>query len=239
MKRPVEALEKLRALERTYALPEGSADRLLVILEALETEQASVTTVRDPATAADVHVADSLVALQLPEVKEATRIADLGAGGGFPGLALAVALPAAHVTLVESVRRKCEFMNRAAKLAAVDNAEAVHARAEEWTAGIGNNDLVVARALAPLAAIAEYAAPLLVDGGTLIAYKARRDAEEEAAGLRAADELGLTVGPILPVDPYPGAGERHLHIFTKTAPTPNRFPRRAGMARKRPLGTAR
>ncbi|HVJ20061.1 MAG TPA: hypothetical protein VM686_31825, partial [Polyangiaceae bacterium] len=85
---------------------------------------------------------------------------------------------------------------------------------------------------------AEYAAPLLTDGGTAIAYKARRDPEEEAAGARAAEEVGLSVGPVLSVDPYPGAGERHLHLFTKTAPTPNRFPRRAGMARKRPLGTA-
>jgi 16S rRNA (guanine527-N7)-methyltransferase len=130
-------------------------------------------------------------------------------------------------------------MNRAAALVELTNATAVHARAEEWTDGIGANDVIVARALAPLAAIAEYAAPLLKDGGTAIAYKARRDAQEEAAGCRAAEEVGLSVGPVVAVDPYPGAGERHLHIFTKISPTPNRFPRRAGMARKRPLGTAR
>jgi 16S rRNA (guanine527-N7)-methyltransferase len=235
----VTALDKLRALEQAFELPGGSADKLLTILEALETEEASVTAIRDPLAGADVHVADSLVALEVPELRAAKQIADLGAGGGFPGLALAVALPQAHVTLVESVGRKCDFIRRASDLAGLDNTNVVHARAEEWTDGIGTNDVIVARAIAPLAPIAEYAAPLLTDGGTLIAYKARRDPEEDAAASRAAIELGLSLGEIIAVNPYPGAGERHLHLFTKTAPTPNRFPRRAGMARKRPLGTAR
>lgn len=239
MKPRGQALERLLELERDYALPAGSAEQLMIVLTELESETASVTTVRDPRTAADVHVADSLVALQLPEIQQAQQIADLGAGGGFPGLALAVALPDAQVSLVESVGRKCEFMNRAAGLAQIGNAQAVHARAEEWDTGIGINDVVVARALAPLPAIAEYAAPLLREGGLMVAYKARRDPSEEAAGYRAAGELGLSPGSVLEVDPYPGAGERHLHLFRKTAPTPNRFPRRAGMARKRPLGTAR
>jgi 16S rRNA (guanine527-N7)-methyltransferase len=234
----VPAPDRLAALELEYSLPEGSAVRLLEILRELESEQASVTTIRDPGLAADVHVADSLVALQLPQVRSARRIADLGAGGGFPGLALAVALPNAHVALVESVGRKCKFMERAANVAGLTNTEAVHARAEDWPAGIGANDVVVARALAPLGVIAEYAAPLLEQGGLLVAYKARRDAAEEQTALRAARELGLTPGEVRAVAPYPGTGERHLHLFEKTAPTPKGFPRRAGMARKRPLGTA-
>lgn len=239
MKHPGKALDKLRALEQAYELPGGSAEKFVSILEALETEEASVTTVRDPVVGADVHVADSLAALRVPELRAGRRIADLGAGGGFPGLALAVALPDAHVSLVESVGRKCDFITRCARAAGISNAEAVHVRAEAWTEGLGTNDVIVARALAPLAAIAEYAAPLLVQGGMLIAYKAKRDGEEESAGARAAAELGLAVGPIIAVAPYPGAGERHLHLFTKVAQTPDRFPRRAGMARKRPLGTAR
>jgi 16S rRNA (guanine527-N7)-methyltransferase len=238
VKTPADALRRLGQLEREYELPAGSADRLLVVLEALETEQASVTTVRNPRDAADVHVADSLVGLRVPELAGAKRIADLGAGGGFPGLALAIALPKAHVTLVDSVRRKCDFMNRAAALAGIVNANAVHARAEEWTAGLGANDVVVARALAPLGVIAEYAAPLLTPGGLLVAYKARRDASEERVGDRAAAELGLSAAEVIEVAPYPAAGDRHLHLFRKTAATPEGFPRRAGMARKRPLGTA-
>lgn len=229
------ALPRLRALEAAYGLPHGAAEALDSVLVLLESEPASVTSVRDPAAAADVHVADSLVALELPAVRAARRIADLGAGGGFPGLALAAALPGAHVTLVESVGRKCEFMRRAAGAAGLVNTEVVHARAEEWVVGRGSCDLVTARALAPLNVLAEYAAPLLSAGGAMLAYKGRRDPDEEADAAAATELLGMAAVAIEPVTPFPGAGERHLYLYSKVRETPDRFPRRAGMARKRPL----
>ena len=178
------------------------------------------------------------MALDLPEVRAATAIADLGAGAGFPGLPLAIALPAARVSCVESVGRKCAFISRAAEACGATNATAVHARAEEWTAGREACDLVTARALAPLAVVAEYAAPLLVVAGSLVAWRGRRDPDDEAAGARAAAELGMEPGPVVRVEPYPGALHRHLHVIRKVASTPDRFPRRPGMARKRPLGGA-
>jgi 16S rRNA (guanine527-N7)-methyltransferase len=95
---------------------------------------------------------------------------------------------------------------------------------------------VTARALAPLAVLAEYAAPLLREGGVLVAWKGRRDAQEERDAAAAAEELGLAVEEIRPVRPYPEAEHRHLHLLRKVAPTPDRFPRRPGIARKRPLG---
>ena len=85
--------------------------------------------------------------------------------------------------------------------------------------------------------LCEYAAPLLREGGALVAWKGARDAEEEAAGARAAAELGLESREVLAVEPFPGAHSRHLHVVVKVAPTPARFPRRAGVAAKRPLGT--
>lgn len=139
---------------------------------------------------------------------------------------------------MESVGRKCAFITRAAEACEVGNAEAVHARAEEWTDGREGCDLITARALAPLAVVAEYAAPLLTLGGFLVAWRGRRDPEDEAAGARAAADLGLEPGPVIRVEPYPGALHRHLHVMRKAAPTPDRFPRRPGMARKRPLGGA-
>jgi 16S rRNA (guanine527-N7)-methyltransferase len=89
--------------------------------------------------------------------------------------------------------------------------------------------------VAPLAVLAEYAAPLLEPGGALVAWKGARDRDEEARGERAAAELGLDVGPPLPVEPYSGSRNRHLHVYLKVGETPTRFPRRAGMALKRPL----
>jgi 16S rRNA (guanine527-N7)-methyltransferase len=234
---PAPAVEReLAALVERYALAPAAAGRLGALLRALAADPHAPTTVRDPPEAVRVHVADSLVALELADVATATRIADLGAGAGFPGLPLAVALPAARVALVESVARKCAFIAAAADAAGLANVEVVAERAESWGAGIGSRDLVTARALAPLSVLAEYAAPLLREGGALVAWKGRRDAQEERDAVAAAAELGLAVEQIRPVDPYPSAEHRHLHVLRKVAPTPERFPRRPGMARKRPLG---
>jgi 16S rRNA (guanine527-N7)-methyltransferase len=112
----------------------------------------------------------------------------------------------------------------------------VHSRAEDWQDGIGRQDLVTARALAALPVLCEYAAPLLVEGGELVAYKGAVAGEEANAGARAAAEVGLEPAGVLAVTPYPGAGPATLHRFRKIAPTPPRFPRRPGMALKRPLG---
>ena len=188
-----------------------------------------------PEDAVDVHIADSLAALTFDELRQARAIADIGAGAGFPGLALAVALPDARVDLIESAGRKVAVIERLAAAAGVGNARAVRARVEEWAAGRGAYDVACARAVGPLAVLLEYAAPLLSEGGTLIAWKGRRDPVEEAAGAEAAGILGLELAETRPVEPYPGSRERHLHLYRKLGATPERFPRRAGAAAKRPL----
>src|ERR1700735_4302124 len=99
------------ALAGTFRLTEGQRSQLEALLLMLKTEDAP-TTVRRPELATDVHLADSLVALELEVVRRAARIADLGAGAGFPGLPLAVALPAVELALVESQHRKCRFLER-------------------------------------------------------------------------------------------------------------------------------
>ena len=232
-------LELAEQLASRWALAAPAIEQLAALLDTVAEDPAAPTTVRAPTDAARAHLADSLVALELDRVREARRIADLGSGPGFPGLALALALPGARVALVESVERKCAFLHRAAAAAALVNVEVVHARAEAWPAGLGAHDLVTARALAPLAVLVEYAAPLLQDDGALVAWKGRRDRTEEEAGARAAAEVGLEPLEVRRVQPYPEARDRHLHVFRKAAPTPERFPRRPGMARKRPLGRPR
>lgn len=227
---------ELATLSDRHALAPEALSRLATLLEVLASDEHAPTTVRAPGEAVRTHLADSLVALELPEVQRAEVVADLGAGAGFPGLPLAVALPRATVALVESNARKCAFIQAAADAAGAANARVVADRAESWEAGIGTCDVVTARALAPLAVIAEYAAPLLHDGGLLVAWKGRRDDAEERAAAAAADELGLVLEEVRPVVPYAGAEHRHLHLLRKVAPTPTRFPRRPGMARKRPLG---
>jgi 16S rRNA (guanine527-N7)-methyltransferase len=202
--------------------------------------------VSEPAAALDAHVADSLSGLEVDDLARARRVADLGAGAGFPGLALAIAMPRAKVDLIESAGRKSAVVARLAQAAKIENARAITARAEEWAAtpaslggGAGAYDAVTARALAALPVLVEYAAPLLRARGVLVAWKGARAREEEEAGARAAAAVGLEPLEVRRVVPFEGARDRHLHVFCKISPTPERFPRRPGMAEKRPLGTVR
>ena len=218
----------------------GAAFRRLV--EALAAEPDPHTSVSDPEAALDVHVADSLSGLEVDELARARRIADIGSGAGFPGLVLALALPRARVDLIESAGRKTAVTDRLIQAVELGNARSVTARVEDFArqpAAVGGGreayDAVTARAVGPLALLVEYAAPLLREGGVLVAWKGARDAAEEAAGAAAAERVGMAVAEVRFVKPYPASENRHLHVYRKVAPTPPEFPRRAGMARKRPL----
>lgn len=208
------------------------------ILDLLARERASVSSVVDPAQAWKVHVADSLSGLEVDELRQARRIADIGAGAGFPGLVLAVALPNAAVDLIESVGRKCDFMRNAIAAVGLSNASVLNARSEELARSTGREayDAVAARAVGRLSTLAELASPLLAEDGVLVAWKGRRDAEEEAQAQAAARELAMRPERILEVGPYAGSRHRHLHVFRKSGPTPADLPRRPGMAKKRPRG---
>jgi 16S rRNA (guanine527-N7)-methyltransferase len=185
-----------------------------------------------------VHVEDSLTGLELEELGKAQRIADIGSGAGFPGLVLAVALANSQVDLIESVGRKCEFIQRAVDAAGIANATVVNARSEEVAVGGGRDsyDAVTARAVGRLSTLAELASPLLRDGGVLVAWKGKRDLDEEQQLERAAEQLAMKPEQILDVGDRAGSKHRHLHILRKLGPTPEDLPRRPGMAKKRPRG---
>lgn len=230
---------RLDELAVRFALPESATPALDALLAKLATDPSAPTKLTEPAVAVDAHVADALVALELDGVRGASRIADLGSGAGFPGLVLAAALPTAQISLVESSTKKCAFLTRAAEVMGLANVTAVASRAESWAEGIGTCDLVTARAVAPLNVLVEYAAPLLADGGLLVAWKGRRNAGEEADGDAGAAATGLTAGEVRAVRPWVGAEHLHLHLYVKVGSTPNRYPRRPGIASKRPLRASR
>jgi 16S rRNA (guanine527-N7)-methyltransferase len=216
-----------------------------LLLEALAAEPDPHTTVSEPERAREVHVADSLSGLEVRDLARARRIADVGAGAGFPGLVLAVALPAARVDLIESAGRKAAVIDRLIQAARIENARSVVARAEEWArlvpalgGGRGAYDAVTARAVASLPVLVEYAAPLLSPSGVFVAWKGTVGADELRLGRRAADEVGLSLEDVLQVEPFPAARDRRLYVFRKVAVTPERFPRRPGVAAKRPVGGA-
>jgi 16S rRNA (guanine527-N7)-methyltransferase len=217
-------VKRVRELAARYGVDPGP---LVALVDALASEPDPPTTVADPV---NEHIADSLSAL--PYLGAPGSVADIGSGAGFPGLVVAAALPASHVTLIESQRRHAAVAERLGRAAGLRNVAVLPLRAEDVR---DHFDLVTARAVASLAVLVEYAAPLLRTGGQLVAWKGARDEAEELGGEEAGRVVGLSLDRVVQVKPFPAAHSRHLHFYEKTAATPDRFPRRPGMAVKRPL----
>ena len=226
----------LAGLARRYSLSAAQEGQLADLLGVIAGDPRAPTSVREGARAVEVHVADALVATELAELREARSLVDIGSGAGVPGAVLGVALPACEVRLLESQRRRCAFLVELVEVAAIENAEVVCARAEEWGAGRELHDVATARALAAQPVVLEYAAPLLRLGGVLVDWRGRRDRGGEREADRAGELLGLERRAIVKVTPYSQATDLHLHVWIKREATEERFPRRAGIARKRPLG---
>ena len=208
----------MRARSRTgtsSSLPHSpSLDRWVEALLATP----GLTAIRDPAEAWRVHVEESLTAVEVARRFDGP-IVDVGSGGGAPGIPLAAALPEREVTLLEANARKCVFLERAVR--EFPNVRVVRGRAEEQT--IDAYGVALAKALAPPPVAAEWCLPLVAPGGASILFVGPT-ADAEAVG-RVAEHLGA------------GPPEVHggLLVVPKLGPTPPGFPRRPGVARKRPL----
>jgi len=182
-----------------------------------------LTSIRELEQARREHVRDSLQATPLVS-RFAGPIADVGSGGGAPGIPLAAAFPERTVTLIESQLRKCRFLRRFER--DFPNLRIVCGRAEEQE--VDSFGVVVAKALAPLPVALEWCLPLVKPGGAAILFAG--SLEQDLAP--PAHLLGGGKPELYPVE---GSRERQLVLIPKLTPTPPGFPRRPGMARKRPL----
>ena len=243
MKRDAEAFaaDRFGALADRYHLSAAEAERLQRFLRMLADDPRAPTAVQDPGEATDVHLADSLAGLatldQALGRSAGARVADIGSGAGLPGIPVAVARPLVGLDLVEATQRKCSFLRDAVEQLGLANVQVRCARAEELP-GSGLRETygaVLARAVAPLATLVEYAGPLLAQEGELLAWKGRRDSEEEEVAQNAAAQVGLEPVEVQAVWPYAQSRNRHLHLYRKVRPCPPRFPRRPGMAHRHPL----
>ena len=221
-------------------LPEPDPElirKLEPMLEMLASDPASLSSVTDLPSATEVHLLDSLSATLLEELENPEKVLDIGSGAGFPGIPLAAAMPETGFELIDSVGRKVEFINRVIEKLGLKNARAIQTRSEDWASSKGREayPVVTARAVAPLAQLAELASPLLEEGGALIAWKGARESEGEGILKSAGSEIAMSLEKVVPVRPFAASRQRHLYVVRKTGPTPERLPRRPGMARKRPF----
>ena len=187
------------------------------------------------------HVLDSLSCFLHEGLFRARHLADVGSGGGLPGIPIKIMKPDLATTLVESTGKKATFLRLAVDSLSLRGVEVANTRVEDLGRMQGHRgmyDVVTCRAVARLSVVAEYCAPLLAGGGSAIAMKGRLEPDELAEGNRAADALGAKVAEISRVPKLPEIGEkeRNLVILEKTRETPAQYPRRPGIVAKRPLG---
>ncbi len=185
------------------------------------------------------HVIDSFTLLPLlKDVPEDARLVDVGAGGGMPGIPLAIARPDLRVTLVEATEKKARFLESALIALSLGNVKVRNERAETVGHESGHrqsHDVATCRALGRMRELLEYTLPLVKKGGVLLAMKGRDVAAEVAEAATAARRLGGGALEVLPA--YPPSFDVGTTIVRvpKLHPTPNAYPRRPGLPRKEPL----
>ena len=201
------------------------------------TEAINLTAIREPGAVALGHVVDSLTAVALLRGLGIDRFVDLGSGGGYPGMPLAAALPAARALLAEPIGKKADFLRTAIAATGLDGvAEAATVRAEALAGDArhrGRWPAVTARAVANLADLVELSFPLLAPGGVLVAWKRGDLAGELAAAERAVHAMGggrLDVHPVV----VPGLEGHQLVVAHAGGRVPATFPRDPAARKRRP-----
>lgn len=191
----------------------------------------NLTSITDPNEIEIKHYQDSLSVL--PYIKEGSKVLDIGAGAGFPGIPLAIEKDI-DLTLIDSVNKKVKFMNEVIEKLNLDKAVAIHTRAEDFAGEKRETyDVVVSRAVANMSTLLEYCLPFLKTGGVFIALKGPKADEELDQAKNAIKVLG---GKVKKIDRFNLDGNERVNIIVeKVHPTKKQYPRGKNLPKKNPL----
>lgn len=215
-------------------LPDSRKALLCAFGEAVlrQNEVMNLTAITDPAQVGELHLLDSLTVLASVDLA-GKRLIDVGCGGGFPGVPLAIACPEAEITLLDSLGKRMHWLEETLPALGI-RAKCVTARAEEAVADCRETyDYAVSRAVARLNILLELTAPYVKVGGAVLAMKGSAAREELAEAASAVKKLGLRLEAIREFSL--GGGIHNVLIFQKISPTPARYPRRYAKIKQAPL----
>lgn len=200
-------------------------------------EKMNLTAITDQPSVYLKHFYDSISAAFHLDFTGALKICDVGAGAGFPSIPLKICFPDLHVTIVDSLNKRIQFLTHLSEKLGLADVQFVHSRAEDFgqSAQRETFDLVTARAVARLSVLSELCVPLVKEGGRFAALKAASAPEELKDAEKALQMLGVELEGehtfLLPVE----ESERYIQVFRKFKKTPKKYPRKAGTPNKSPI----
>ena len=198
----------------------------------------NLTAIRDPESIRSKHFLDSFSCALAWKDSPPDSLVDVGTGAGFPGIPIKILYPDMKLTLVESVGKKARFCEHILQVLRLKGVQVLQARAEDAGQMPGHReqyDWAVGRAVAKMSAVAEYLLPLTKVGGAMLAQKGESGPAEAESAEKAFELLGGKLKQVIPVK-LPGVeGDRYLVVVEKTAATPAKYPRKAGIPAKQPL----
>jgi 16S rRNA (guanine527-N7)-methyltransferase len=204
-------------------------------------EQINLTRITEPQEFLEKHIWDAIAGIEPLEIlgkEESKRAIDIGTGGGFPGIPIAIACPNYQITLLDSVGKKILLLDEIIAALNLQNVNTLIGRAEEIGQDINHResyDLVSIRAVGLPSVCAEYALPLLKIGGTAILYRGQLNDTEREHLTRVAEKLGGEIKAIASLQTPLSHSIRHCIYLNKKEPTPAQYPRRVGLPTKKPL----